>query len=265
MLSKIIKNKSAYAILGFYFLLVGWWTIILFSGTKESTENYLFGFIYALIALIGGVNGLFIARKWGGMKSLIGKGIIFFALGLLGLFWGQTIWSYYNLILKVEVPYPSLADIGFFSIIPFYSLGMLSFARASGVKFSLKKLGSKIIVILLPVIVMAFAYYMFVQNIEPDFTDLLRTFLDFGYPLGETIPISLALITYFLSKDLLGGKMKNRIVFIVAALIVHIITEYSFIYTAAAGIYYNAGPVDLMYMTSFALMSLALLSFGSYD
>jgi diguanylate cyclase len=261
MFSSILKSKMALVIIGVYALLLVWWAYILGTGLRETDQNYLFGFIYAFIALIGGVNGFLIAQKYGGFKSLVGKGIIFFSLGLLGLWWGQSVWSYYNLILRVEVPYPSLADIGFFSIIPFYTAGMINFLKASGSKFSLKNLDGKLAIVLLPLAFVALAYFMFVRNLAPDFTDPIKTFFDFGYPLGEAIPISLALVTFYLSKGMLGGKMKGKVLFLIIALIWHIVTEYAFIYTVADGSYYNAGPIDLMYMTSFMVTSLSLLSF----
>lgn len=265
MFAKLIKSKSTYIILSLYVVFFLWWISIYSRGIKETIENYQFGFIYALIALVGGINGMVISRKWGGLKSLIGKGIFFFSLGLIGLWFGQTVWSYYNLIVKVEVPYPSLADIGFFSIIPLYSLGMYNFARASGGNFTLRKVNNKLTVIMLPLVAVGIAYYFFVKNVSPDLSNPLKTFFDFGYPLGESIPLTMAIITYFLSSRLLGGKMKGKIISLIVALLFHSVTEYAFIYTSGAGLYYNAGPVDLMYMTSFTLTSLALISFSNYD
>ena len=41
------------------------------------------------------------------------------------------------------------------------------------------------------------------------------------------------------------------------------ITDYLFLYRSGAGLYYNAGVVDLFYTTSYLIMSLGLISF--YD
>src|SRR3989338_5801855 len=144
MFRTIFKSKLTYFILFFYALLVLWWLKIFFSGIRETQENYLFGFIYAFVALIGGVNGLLISKKWGGAKSYVGRGLIFLSLGLLGEWFGQTVWTYYNVIEKIEVPYPSIADIGYLSIIPLYALGVLSFAKATGARFKLKTMWGKL-------------------------------------------------------------------------------------------------------------------------
>jgi len=265
MFAVISRNKLTYGILLFYVILLFWWAKIFFTGVKETDENYLFGLLYPLIALTGAVAGFISSKKWGGFRSLIGRGIIFFSLGLLGEWFGQTIWSYYNLVARIPVPYPSIADIGYFSIIPFYGYGMYCFAKASGIKFSLKSIGGKISVILIPIIMVAISYFLFLRNLSPDFTDPLKTFLDFGYPGGEAITISIALLTYILSRNILGGKMRSRILYIIFALVVQYVTDYLFLYQASAGTYYNAGVVDLMYMASFTIMAIGLLSFKEVE
>jgi len=45
-------------------------------------------------------------------------------LGLLCDFLGETIWAFSELILKIEVPYPSLADIGWVLAYPLFFLGL---------------------------------------------------------------------------------------------------------------------------------------------
>jgi len=261
----LLRSKLTYVLLVFYLLIFIWWVKIFISGVKISDENYLFGLVYAFIALIGGVNGLLISKKWGGYKSLVGKGIIFLSFGLLSYWFGQVAWSYYNLVLKVELPYPSIADIGYFAAILFYIAGMYTFARVSGAKLILNKLKGKLISFIIPASMLAISYFLFLQHISPDFSNIIKTFLDFGTPVGYTIVISMALTAYFLTRGVLGGKMKNRVLYIILALIVQNITDNTFLYQAGAGIYYNAGINDFMFATSFTVMSIALIMFKNYD
>jgi len=265
MWTTIFRSKLTYIVIAFYIFLLFWWLKIFLSGQRSTDENYLFGLVYAIIALIGGVSGLLVSKRWGGYKSAVGRGIIFLSLGLLGEWFGQTVWSYYNVIEKIEVPYPSIADIGYFSIIPLYALALLSFAKAVGAKFSLKTIESKLIVVIIPIIMVAISYFLFLRNLTLDFSDPLRTFLDFGYPFGEAITISVALIIYGLSRGVLGGKMRVRILYLIFAFIFQYVTDYTFLYRALEETYYNAGPVDLMYATSFLIMSLGIISFKNYD
>lgn len=265
MFKTIFSSKLSYFLLFFYVLIVIWWVKIALTGVKEADENYYFGFVYALIALIGGINGLIVARKWGFFKSLVGRGLVFFSLGLLGQWFGQMVWSYYNIVARVEIPYPSIADIGYFSIIPLFALGTYSFAKAAGAKFTLYTIKGKLIIVIIPLVMVALSYFLFLRNLSPDLSDPLRTFLDFGYPLGEAVTISIALVTFELSRGILGGKMRSRILYLIFALFIQYVTDYTFLYRVAAETYFNAGPVDLMYATSFTIMSLSLISFKNYE
>lgn len=261
----LLKSKLFYFLIIFSFLLFVFWLQIFFSGAKEADVNYIFGFLYAQIALIGGINGLLISKKWGGYKSYVGKGIIFFSLGLIGEWFGQTMWTYYNVVARVEIPYPSIGDIGYFSIIPLFALAIFYFAKAAGAKFSLKTLNGKIIAIAIPLIMVLISYNLFLKDLILDLSHPLRTFLDFGYPIGEAITISLALLTYSLSKGTLGGKMRGKILFLIFAMILQYISDSTFLYQAASGTYSNAGINDLLYLGSFTALALALITFTSYE
>lgn len=265
MLSTISKSKLTYLILFIYFLLVIWWIKIYLSGVEDGLENYYFGFFYSFIALIGGINGLLVSRKWGGYKSLVGKGIIFLSLGLLAYWFGQATWSFYNVFLDVEIPYPSVADVGYFSSIIFYSLGMLAFARASGAKMMLKKFNGKLIALSIPIIMISASYYLFLRNFSLEFSNPIKTLIEFGTPLGYAIAISIGCLAFILSRKILGGKMKSRILYIIFAFIAEYITDFTFLYQYADGTYYNAGINDLMFATTFTLMAIGLISFESYE
>ena len=104
-----------------FLLLTGWWLLLRLTPIGEdSFQNELFSASYGVMALWGGLLGWRISKKWGGVKSILGRSIVFFALGLLAQEFGQLIYSFYSLYLGVEIPYPSLGDLGFFGSIPLY-------------------------------------------------------------------------------------------------------------------------------------------------
>jgi hypothetical protein len=263
MISELFKRPLTKIILLLYIILVIFWLWILQTGSTEGNINNLYGVLYPIISLIGGLSGLlYVSKKWGSTKSLVGRGVFFLSLGLLAEVFGQWAWSYYTIIKHVEVPYPSIADIGYFAIVPFYIYAMYNFAVASGVKLSLKSFFGKLQAILIPIIMVTVAYFLFLKNVEIDTTNYLKTFLDFGYPGFEAISVSIGILTYSLSKDVLGGIMKSRVLYVIFALIVQYITDYVFLYQVGVGTYYNAGLVDLLYTTSFMVMSLGIIYFN---
>ena len=86
--------------------------------------------------------------------------------------------------------------------------------------------------------------------------------LDFGYPFGQAIYVSIAILTLSLSKGLLGGLMKNKIFFLLSALIVQYIADFNFLYQAIQGTWVNGGYGDLIYMTAYFLLAMSLLQFN---
>lgn len=262
----VLNSKFTYWIVFLYLVTLIWWVYLQLGDLTNTTQAYLFDWFYGLIGLSGAIIGIHISfSKWGGWSSVIGRGLIFLSLGLIGQWFGLQVWTYFNVIAKIEAPYPSLADVGYFALIPAYTLGALMFALASGAKFSLRTKRGKIGALFIPLIALTLAYVLFLKDVGIDLSDSLKSFLDFGYPLGEIIPVSIALFTLTLSRDLLGGTMKSRILFLVGAFFFQFLTEYAFLYTAGVDTYVNGGWNDLMYATSYAIMSLGLISFKSYE
>src|SRR5438445_12965522 len=58
-------------------------------------------------------------------KDRLGWALMSISAGLWAA--GEVVWSYYEVGLGVQVPYPSLADAGFLSAVPFAIAGIRSF------------------------------------------------------------------------------------------------------------------------------------------
>lgn len=257
------KTKTSLLVLTVFTFFTLWWVYIaFFLKTTDSPHNLAFTDSYGVIALIGGIVGLFISRKWGGYRSLMGRSILFFALGLLLQEFGQLSYSTYYYVFHVEVPYPSIGDIGYFGSIPIYIIALLNLAKASGVSLSLKRLSSKIVFVLVPLIILSISYYVFLRGYTFEWSSPLAVVLDFGYPLGQAIYISIAILIYILSRGILGGIMRNKVLFILVALVVQYVADFMFLYKANRDTWYAAGPNDYTYLIAYLLMTLALINLG---
>ena len=256
-----LREKILFVIFG---ALALWWGFLFFiKGGASTHENLVWGAFYQLPAIAGGVWGLFIAKKWGGFKSVMGRSVLFFSIGLLLQAFGQTVFSYFNLISQVEVPYPSLADIGFFGSIPFYILGAINLGHASGFSISLKSFSNKIISLLIPGAMLVLSYYFFLKGYEFGATSTLQVLLDFGYPLGQAIYVSVALLTYILVKNTLGGLMRRKVWIILVALVIQYVADYNFLSQAANGTWVNGGYGDFIYLLAYVVLAYGILQLGS--
>ena len=260
MWETIKKEWQAKAAVFLLVLLTIWWFVS--PSVQKSMGGRFFGdfpSIYGVMALWGAVWGVIISHKWGWLKSIMGKAILMFSLGLFAQEFGQIVYAYLSFYKHIEVPYPSLGDLGYFGSIPLYIYGVVLIARASGVTIGLKSFKSKIQAVVLPTIVLIASYILFLQGYKFDWSDPIKIFLDFGYPFGQAIYISFAILTYLLSRGVLGGIMKSKILFIIFALGIQFVSDYIFLYQSSRGTWHVGEINDYMYLTAYFFMTLALI------
>jgi hypothetical protein len=256
---KLFKNKTALiAVLGFVGLTI-WW-LILQANYRDSTNHLLaFAGVYGVMALYGGIVGLVASKKWGGTKSLIGRAIFIISIGLLAQEFGQLTYAYFTDIKHIEIPYPSIGDIGYFGSALLYTYGIFLIAKTVSSKSSLKSLGNKLLAFVVPVLLLGTSYYMFLRGYEFDWHNPLVIFLDFGYPLVQATYISIAITAYLLSRKYLGGIMKRRILLILAAFVFQYAADFNFLYQNSHGTWVNGGYGDYLYLVSYFVMTCAFI------
>lgn len=261
------KEKNASPFITILFLLLTVWFLISPTVQAERGGRFLGDFpsIYAVMALAGAIVGISIANRWGGWKSLIGKSIWVFSLGLGSQVVGQVIYAWYSFVQHVPLPYPSLGDIGYFGSVILYIYGVWLLARASGAHLTLKSVKSRTQVLVVPVAILATGYFLFLQGYQFDWANPVRVLLDFGYPFGQAVYVSLAVLTYLLTKGVLGGTMKKKILLILVALVFQFLSDYVFLYQSSKGTWTAGGLNDYMYLISYLLMSLSLSSFSTVE
>ncbi len=255
--SSLLKNRLAQISILLFAVLTSWWLYIFLGGIEGTFQNDAFGFVYGAFSIWGGVIGLMISKKWGGLKSIIGRAIISLSIGLFLQGFGQYSFWYLNSISKIEIPYPSIPDIGFFGTIPFYIYAAYLLAKSAGAKFSLQTFHNRLQAIFIPAIMLAVAYFLFLQDYEFDFSSPLTIFLDFGYPMGQAIYVSGAILTYSLSRKLLGGIMKFPILFLIFAFVAQFLSDYA--YVLFKEIYFPGSFIDYLYLLSYFIMSLGII------
>jgi hypothetical protein len=118
----------------------------------------------------------------------------------------------------------------------------------------------------IPLVLLITCYFIFLQGYQFDWTHKLKIFLDFGYPLGQAIYVSIALLAYFMSRNYFDGLLRRPVVFLIAALIFQYISDFTFLYQSNANTWYVGGMNDFFYFLSYTLMTLTLIYLGGvYD
>ena len=264
--SKKIETRSLieYIMVFSLFVLLTVWFMYIHTLNSDTnlTLRQVWGSVYQIVAIFGGITGLFVSRRWGGFKSLIGRAVFFLSLSLLLQSFGQCVGSYYNYINGSGVPYPSLSDLGFFGSNICYVISAWLLIKATGIHFSFKKTHVKLIVLIVPLFPLFFAYFFFPSGYVLDLTQPLKTFLDFGYPLCDAIYVSLAIIAFILCNNFLGGIMKKPVMFLICALIFQYVADFTFYYQSNNGSWSVAGLNDFLYFCSYFIMALGVIVFG---
>ena len=203
-----------------------------------------------------------IFRSLGGSKNILARAILGFSLGLLFQSFGQASFSYYAFIRHVAVPYPSLGDIGFLGSIPCYIYGILQLAKASVGEVSLKSFHHEAQAFFIPTVMLFLSYYIFLRDYVFDWSNPLKVFLDFGYPLGDAIYVSIVILVFLLSRKIFGGTTRGPILFFAFALAVQYISDYTFLYQASHGTWQAGRINDLMYSIAYFLMTIGIIYVG---
>ena len=256
-LAKIKRVQAVIVLFGLFFL---WWLWFnLFNPSPTHQQGNVWTSIYMIFSLFGFTSGIIVFHSFGGFKTALGRAIFAFSLGLLFQSFGQTTYTYYLFFKHIDIPYPSIGDIGFFGSIPIYFYGITQLAKAFAGGLSLKSFGNKIQVFILPLTMLFVPYYFFFHNYVFDWSHTFRIFLDFGYPLGDAICVSIAVLTFTLSKKILPGTAKGAIMALIAGLTLQYISDYTYLYQTNIGFWQAGGINDLTYCTAYFVMTLGII------
>jgi hypothetical protein len=103
-----------------------WGIALQYAPSHTSVWNYAYNIAYAVLYGIGAIVGL--TGAWYVTTQIsMGQALLFLGLAQLSYVGGLLVWSYYNLIAKVTVPYPSLADLLFGLFYPLLAIGCWHF------------------------------------------------------------------------------------------------------------------------------------------
>jgi hypothetical protein len=167
---------------------------------------------------------------WGAMTI----GLVFWALG-------EVIWTYYELILQQETPFPSLADaawtIGYIPLI--FSLA----SQYIPLRESMSRLRRLLLLAVLAAMIVLTVWLVVVPILaDPEAGTPVEMFFNLVYPIGDIILISLgvALVASFL-----GGDLAKSWGTIALGIILLSIADLLFSYGSWNGLYYPDGELNL--------------------
>lgn len=245
-----------------FLLTVVWWVTIYMRGIVDTSENYWYTLPFTILPFTAGLYVL----KLRSIKedSLLRKAVILLAIGLLFWGFGNVIYMYYNLVLHVPVPCPSLGEVGYGGSYIFWSAGLVLINISLQLERHLKTTVQKILFFLLPFIFVSVSYYLFfVVNFgghAPVGESAVKFFFDIYYLFADTLQVFLLAVPLYA----LFAKIVDRRLFVALALVcfgflAQYIADFAFAYTTFRETYFIANWVDLLYAISIYMLSVSIV------
>jgi len=196
-------------------------------------------------------------KYWESIGSRLSKIWLCFTVGMMLWFLGELGWAIYTMVLNIEIPYPSIADVFwligyvplFIALLLYIDLiqpaisGKMFFmaaafvAVASAVSFTL---------LMLPVLAGASEQDMITLGISLAYPGLdLILFLE--------AVLGLLVFTF----TMLKGRVGRAWFFINFAILSNVVADGAFSYTTMDGTYYNGHPLELLFHFGYLLFALA--------
>ncbi|HYB75633.1 MAG TPA: hypothetical protein VEC08_01610 [Nitrososphaerales archaeon] len=198
------------------------------------------------------VSSLSCMRRYG-FRWRLNFEVVWFMLTIgMGL-WAiaEGTWSYYYFVLKVDVPFPSVADIFYMGgYVPIIA-ALLGYLDTFHEGLTRRRLGIAVLAIGLAAVLV----FVFVLPIElAESASLWQFLVDMLYPVLDLTLVSLAILALAI---FVGGRLARWWMLFGAAAALYVIGDEFFLFQIARGTYYNGSYDDLIFLLGYLTFALA--------
>ncbi len=192
------------------------------------------------------------ACAWAASRA-VGKDRLGWALmGISAGLWsaGEVVWSIYEVGLGMQVPYPSLADAGFLSAVPFAFAGIRAFWGTARGTSSRWRVWFDGVIVALALTSTAWAF-----GLKSVWTSNSPTkILDLAYPVGDILIGTILILAIRRASQQQAGRMA----FLLAGVALYSIADSAFAYLTAQGTFGAVGSIlDTGWFAGFLMIGLA--------
>ncbi len=164
---------------------------------------------------------------------------------------GEVAWSVYEVFMQVAVPYPSIADVGFLSAVPFAMAGIRSFwsnsAHGTSVRWRVWFDG-----VIVAIALTSTAWAFGLREVWS--SDSSTKLLDLAYPVGDILVGTMLILAIRRASNQAAGRMA----LLLAGVAAYSIADSAFAYLSVHGVYDSVGSVlNTGWFLGFLLVALA--------
>ncbi|MEM4188023.1 MAG: hypothetical protein QXN56_02515 [Candidatus Hadarchaeum sp.] len=206
---------------------------------------------FSLLAVILGA----ISCKLHGISNIRGKALIFLTAGTLFWFLGELTWSLYGILLDVETPVVSIADVFWIAGYPLFMLGILFVWNSTKMKHG--HVRQILNLALSAVILIVFSYLSIPTLTAVDITPMEKA-TTAGYIVGDAF-LLIALITTLV--HIPGKELFKLWISILVALLLTAVADvlYSFIFS----VYMGGHIIDVLWDLGYLILAFGFFKYNA--
>ncbi len=255
---KTLPNFLTVIVLMIYAIGVVWWSGLRYFEINGGVANYFFSIPMGMPPLIVGAVLLISSLKKSWNFSFKRYALY---LGAYLFLWGfATIGTiYYNIILKVEAPFPSILDVLYISSQICLLIAVIGYMAEIRKWHYVKEIGQKILFFGTAPVIQLILYWVVMQILDKQaFPEVNWQYLSGMFSLILNILVFVVLYIFaFILFFYQHNKQESLLGFLVIiGVTFQYITDYYFILLLARDIFYIGHFVDFMFMTVYFYMSL---------
>jgi hypothetical protein len=228
--------------------------IYLFQDRYPDFMYFFSNIFYPLVAGVAVIVSGFALRKyWGNPGDKSSKIWAGFTVGMVFWFLGELSWAIYALLLNVEIPYPSIADVVW--LIGYVPLFFALFLYIRTFQYAVSKTMFAIATVAVCIASLAFLLFL-VPPIFADASehDMVTLAVDIAYPALDIVLFSLSILGLLIFAK---GKVAQAWLLINGAILMNVVGDVLFSYTTLQGTYYNGHWSELFFAWGYVLFALA--------
>jgi len=224
---------------------------------QENYTDFMYLFSNAfppfIAGLAAGASGSALIKYWGNPSDKFSRVWLGFHLGMAFWFLGEVGWAVYTLVLRVEIPYPSIADVAW--LIGYVPLFISIHLYISAFRFAISKAMYAIAAV--AVSIGSFALFLFLVSpvlgatAEAEVTTLM---VDIAYPALDLALFSISILGLLIFAK---GKIALTWLLINGAILMNVVADILFSYTMLQDTYYNGHFLELFFHWGYILFALA--------
>jgi len=242
---RFIAGSALAGLMTVVFLL---WIVFHFAGPRVTDGVDDIGELVAAL-ISAGVCGLAARRTSHGRTSWA-------LLAASSLAWGvgEALWTYYDLVNGIQVPFPSLADAGFLTAVPLACAGLLLFPQA-------RQRATHLVQSLLDacIVTTALLFASWTTILGPLYRshqgDLLKQVISLAYPVSDVVMVSLVIILMTRT----GRRGWTSLGLVMAGVVCFAVADSAFSYMTEVNNYGSGTFLDTGWVAGYLLIGLGAL------